>query len=51
MSLRGGCRGGCGVWVLRLSRHLKDSQDDSIEDRKGVKGKGRNDVRLLFDIP
>ena len=51
MSLRGGCRGGCGVWVLRLSGHLKDNQDDSIEDRKGVEGRGRNDVRLLFDIP
>ena len=51
MLLRGGCRGGCGAWVLRLSRHLKDNQDDSIEDRKGVEGESRNGVTLLFDIP
>ena len=51
MLLRVGCRGGCGAWVLRLSRHLKDDQGDSIEDRKGVEGKGKNGVRLPFDIP
>lgn len=51
MLLWGGCRGGCGAWILKLNRHLKDNQDDSIEDRKGVEGKGRNGVRPLFDIP
>lgn len=51
MLLWGGCSGGCGAWVLRLNRHLKDNQDDSIEDRKGVEGKSRNGVRSLFDIP
>lgn len=38
--------------VLRLSRHLKDNQDDSIEDRKGVEGKSRNGevaVRYTLD--